>query len=160
MHDYRDKLKKVIFVVAVAMSLFHLYTAAFGSLEAMLQRSIHLTFALPLAFLIYPANKSSKSITIIDIMLSILAIVPGLYIYLNYERISTRWPFAHEVTNLDFIIGILLVLLLVEVARRLMGNVMVIIIGGFLAYGFLGQYIPGMLGHKGLQPKRIMNIFS
>lgn len=156
MHDYRDKLKKVIFVVAVAMSLFHLYTAAFGSLEAMLQRSIHLTFALPLAFLIYPANKSSKSITIIDIMLSILAIVPGLYIYLNYERISTRWPFAHEVTNLDFIIGILLVLLLVEVARRLMGNVMVIIIGGFLAYGFLGQYIPGMLGHKGLQPKRII----
>lgn len=156
MHDYKDKLKKVIFVVAVAMSLFHIYTASFGSMEAMLQRSIHLTFALPLAFLIYPASKKSKSITIIDIMLAVLSIVPGLYIYLDYGRISTRWPFAHEVTNWDFIIGILLVMLLTEVARRIMGNVMVIIIGAFLAYGFLGQYIPGMLGHRGFQPKRII----
>jgi len=156
MHDYKDKLRKVVFVVAVAMALFHLYTAAFGSMEAMLQRSIHLTFALPLAFLIYPASKSKKAITIIDIILSILSIVPGMYIYLNYERISTRWPFAHEVTNLDFIIGILLILLISEVARRIMGNVMVIIVGSFLAYAFLGQYIPGMLGHSGFQPKRII----
>lgn len=156
MHDYKDKLRKVVFVVAVAMALFHLYTAAFGSMEAMLQRSIHLTFALPLAFLIYPASKSKKAITIIDIILSILSIVPGMYIYLNYGRISTRWPFAHEVTNLDFIIGILLILLISEVARRIMGNVMVIIVGSFLAYAFLGQYIPGMLGHSGFQPKRII----
>ena len=36
------------------MASFHLYTAAFGLLDAVLQRSIHLAFALVLLLLIYP----------------------------------------------------------------------------------------------------------
>ena len=41
-------------VLSVAMGLFHIYTAGFGILEPLKQRIIHVTFALVLAFLLYP----------------------------------------------------------------------------------------------------------
>ena len=47
----------LISVIAVAMALFHLYTAGFGRFPALQQRSIHLAFALILTFYLYPVRK-------------------------------------------------------------------------------------------------------
>ena len=45
--------------VAVGLSLFQLYTAGTGPLEALKQRSLHLTCIMVLAFLLYPATSRS-----------------------------------------------------------------------------------------------------
>ncbi len=46
-------------LIAALASLFHLYLAKFGMLEALQMRASHLTFFLPLAFLLYPAREGS-----------------------------------------------------------------------------------------------------
>lgn len=156
MRNPTGKIGIIVNVIALTMALFAIYTAAYGSLEAMLQRSIHLTFSLMLVFILYPISKKVEKITIIDIVLSILSILPGLYIYLDYGRISTRWPFSDTVTNLDIFFGVIIIILLIEAARRLMGLVMSIIITIFLAYGLLGQYLPDKIAHGGYALNRIV----
>ena len=56
-------------VVAIFMSLFHLYTAYFGTLLSMKQRSLHILLAFVLGLALYPATKRSKKErpTIIDV---------------------------------------------------------------------------------------------
>ena len=44
----------LVFWIAVAFSCFHVYTAMFGMLPAQMQRSVHLSFAFALVFLLYP----------------------------------------------------------------------------------------------------------
>ena len=56
MRELTGKTKHFIYVYVILMGFFHLYTAIFGSFEAFLQRAIHLSWVLPLGFLLYPAT--------------------------------------------------------------------------------------------------------
>ena len=47
----------VVTGACVALSLFHLYTAGFGLLNAIKQRSVHLAVVLFVVFLLYPASQ-------------------------------------------------------------------------------------------------------
>ena len=80
---------RFIAVVAILFSLFHLYTAFAGVLPAQIQRSIHLTFALVLAYLLYPAKSSMprNKLHWSDICLAALGAIVGLYISFNYEAL-------------------------------------------------------------------------
>jgi TRAP-type uncharacterized transport system fused permease subunit len=49
-------ITKVILVIAVAMSAYHLYTGYFGASEALLHRSTHLLFVLVLIFFLFPLS--------------------------------------------------------------------------------------------------------
>ncbi|NMA54627.1 MAG: TRAP transporter permease [Firmicutes bacterium] len=150
------KGRKIIGIYAIAMSLFHLYTGLFGTLEAMLQRSVHLGFALPLVFLFNPTDKDKKEPGKLDWLLAFVSLIPTLYIIADYQRISTRWAFSAQVTTLDMLIGVLTVLLLLEAARRLMGSVITILISSFLLYAVFGHMLGGKLGHAGYSFSRII----
>jgi len=50
----------LVSVIAVAMSLFHLYTSGMGLLLAIKQGAVHLAFALGLIFLLYPASNKGR----------------------------------------------------------------------------------------------------
>ncbi|MBP1719932.1 MAG: transporter, fusion protein, partial [Deltaproteobacteria bacterium] len=52
---------RLVFWIAVGWSCFQLYTAMFGMLAAQLQRSIHLSFAFVILFLLYPFRTSSTA---------------------------------------------------------------------------------------------------
>lgn len=56
--NYTGLMAKIVAAIAITFSCFQLYTAVFGVLDAMIQRSIHLAFGLSLAYLLYPASKS------------------------------------------------------------------------------------------------------
>jgi len=51
-------LRIAVALIAIAMSLYHMYVAAFGPPEALIFRGTHLLFALTLVFLIYPSRPS------------------------------------------------------------------------------------------------------
>jgi TRAP-type uncharacterized transport system fused permease subunit len=57
--SFSGNLKLLVTVLTVALAVFQLYTAFFGVLPAMQQRSLHLAFVLPLIFLLYPMWKTS-----------------------------------------------------------------------------------------------------
>lgn len=145
-------VSKIVSIIAILMSLFHVYTAVFGVFESIFQRSAHLGFALILAFAIYkPVAKASKDeskMPIYDWVMILLSIACYSYFIVNAVDISARMSYITPLTTLEVVIGIISGLLLIEATRRVIGNALVIIIGIFLAYSFFGHLIPGTLGHR------------
>lgn len=142
---------KIISIVAIAMSLFHLYTALFGVFESILQRSAHLSFALILTFAIYkPTKKVTKNENIpwYDWLFILLSIGAYSYFIINAQTISSRMSYIESLTTLEIGIGIVAGLLLIEATRRVIGNTLVVIIIIALIYGIWGHFLSGTLSHR------------
>jgi TRAP transporter 4TM/12TM fusion protein len=152
---------KVTAIYCILASLFHLYTASFGILESFYQRGIHLLFFFPLAFILYPATKKSpqEKITIMDFCLAFLAFVSIMYVILNEPSINTRFSFVDPVNNIELILGTIAVVLILEASRRAVCKEMAIIVGLFVLYTFICQYMPGLLYHKAYSFKKIVEMF-
>lgn len=147
----------IVFIGLLSFSLFHLYTGVFGMLTAQLQRSIHLGFALALIFLLFPARKKDRGrkhkVAWYDIILAILGVAVGAYWPLFIDEIVMR---AGRLTEVDFYIGLLAVLLVLEATRRAVGLPITIIAVVFLLYGIFGPYMPSFLAHRGLNLDRLV----
>jgi TRAP transporter 4TM/12TM fusion protein len=145
---YGGFFAKVVAALAITFSVFQLYTAIFGVLDAMIQRSIHLSFGLCLIFLLYPTSKkwSRTKLHPVDAVLAILGVLAPMYIVLNYQALVGR---AGMTTTFDLVAGCVGILLVLEAARRVVGLPMVIIALIFVVYAFIGPYIPGKLAHRG-----------
>lgn len=142
-------LAKFIAALAIAFSIFQVYTAAFGVLDAMIQRAIHLSFGLALIYLLYPTSKkwSRNKLHPLDAFLAVVGALAPLYIVIFYQKLVLR---AGTTTALDIVIGIIGILLVLEAARRVVGVPIVVIACVFIAYAFAGRYIPGQLAHRGV----------
>lgn len=141
----------VISILAISMSLFHLYTALFGVFESILQRSAHLGFALILVYAIYKPYKKAKGekVPIYDWILMIVSAATYVYFVINAQDISSRMTYIEDLTGLQMAIGVIGTLVLIEATRRVVGNALVVIIVIFVAYGLWGQYLPSLIAHKG-----------
>lgn len=150
-------MKWVIFFGLLAFSLFQLYTAIFGQFTAYLQRSIHLGFALTFVFLLFPSRKKGEKgkVPFYDYILAIAAAVTGIYWTINYERLVTS---LGSISQMDFIVGLIVIVLVLEAARRSVGLPIAIIATLFLLYAFFGQYLPDFLAHRGQTLEQIVNL--
>ncbi|MEM6462970.1 MAG: TRAP transporter permease [Pseudomonadota bacterium] len=157
-------IAKLIAGTALLWSLFQVWIASplpyslgigvFSSGEA---RPIHLAFALFLAFLAYPAFRSSprRTIPVADWVLAVAAACCALYLFvfdtalidsLLGTRLSDR---PNNPNQLDVVISVLGIILLLEATRRALGPPLMIVAIVFLGYTFLGPYAPGFLAWKG-----------
>ncbi|HUG22025.1 TRAP transporter permease [Piscinibacter sp.] len=132
---------------ALAFSAFQLVVASFHPLSSLVTRSIHVGFLLMLAFLLYPARNRSPRDTLPwhDTLIAAAAFALGLYHWVFEADIVQRL----DPTTADMAVGVLVVVLLFEAARRVMGLALPIVCASFLAYGLFGQYLPGDLAHRG-----------
>lgn len=144
-------VKKVMWVIAVLMSAYHLHAGAFGAPEAMMHRSIHLLFTLVLIVLagITSGEKQKNGKIFFDLILLLLILLSLGYIFLNYEYIVTRYPYVHPVSAWDLTMGVILTLILLEAARRTIGLALPITASVFLLYALFGNYLPGLMRHTG-----------
>jgi TRAP transporter 4TM/12TM fusion protein len=146
-------------VIGIAMSVYHLYTGYFGAPEAFLHRSIHLLFTMVLIFFVSPLSKENwaKKYRWGDGILILLTFLCLGYLFLNYEYIVTRYALVHPLSALDLTLGILFTLLLIEASRRAIGPALPITAGFFLAYAYIGPYLPGILRHSGFSTEMIID---
>ncbi|MEM7041568.1 MAG: TRAP transporter permease [Pseudomonadota bacterium] len=154
---------KFLFSVALAWSLFQLWIASplpfmfgFGVFNDTEARSIHLAFAIFLAFTAYPALKSSPKdyIPLQDWLFAIVGAFAAAYLYLFYESLSSR-PGA-PITQ-DYIVAVIGMILLLEATRRSLGPPLMIIAMVFLVYTFFGQHMPSIIAHKGNTLGEVVN---
>ena len=148
----------IVFFGLLAFSLFQLYTAIFGVFTAQIQRTVHLGFALSLIFLLFPANRKKRQkgklqIAWYDGILAILSIGVGAYWPLFFEDLVMS---VGRLTTLDFTVGVIAILLVLEATRRTVGLPIMIIAVIFGLYGLFGQYMPGFLAHRGLSLDRFV----
>jgi len=103
-----------------------------------------LAFALPLAFLSFPAKRDSKrtSVPWFDIVLACISFASVLYIAINYPELVLM-IFSKPVNV--WVPGLIVTLLLLEALRRATGWPLVVIICVFLVYAIIGDIVPGRL---------------
>ncbi|MCW3147539.1 TRAP transporter permease [Stutzerimonas stutzeri] len=146
----------VIAGLALAWSLFQLWIASplpfllrFGVLNDTETRSIHLAFALLLAFLAYPAFKRSPRdrVPLTDLALGLLAAASAAYLFIVYEQLAQR---PGNLTSMDLITACIGIPLLLEATRRALGPPLAIIALVFIVYSLAGPWMPGLLAHRGV----------
>ena len=152
---YTGFMAKVISALAITFSVFQLYTAIFGVLDAQLQRAVHLGFAMALSFLLYPTRKSWSRTKLhpLDLVLAVLSAASPAYICICYQQLAMR---SGIVTPVDLIMGVMGLLLVIEATRRVVGIPMVVVVLAFLAYAFAGPYMPGVMAHRGLTVQQLI----
>ena len=128
-------LRWLINAVAIAMSLYHMYVAAFGPPEAIIFRGTHLLFALTLVFLLYPVKpRGAAAWRSIDLVLLALGYGFVLHIFTNYEYFINRIIYIDDLTIADKFYAVIAVAIVLEATRRVIGLALPLTAAAFLIY--------------------------
>ncbi len=149
----------VVSIALVAMSVYHFYASGFGLIRELLHRGIHLSFVLGLVFLLFSWRRSTtgmiatpawhrfSGVSVLDIIFSIMAVGASLYLpLLPPEIVAER---VGNPSQGDVLMGTILLVLVLEAARRSIGPTLPIIAMIFIAFALFGPYAPGALKHGG-----------
>lgn len=146
-------LAALVVTVAVAMSLFHLYTA-YAIVRPEHLRSIHVAFVLFLTFLIFPVAKRFRHrVMWWDWLLALAGVATTVYLIAGGDDFFDRSIVPND---WDIVFGIALVLLILEAMRRTTGWILPFVTICFLLYAFFGAYLPAPWTHKGYEIPRLV----
>jgi TRAP transporter 4TM/12TM fusion protein len=121
--------------LAIAMSLYHMYVAAFGPPEAVIFRGTHLMFATTLVFLLYPFRpKGGWGWRAVDAAFLLAGLGMVLHIFFNYEYYLNRIIYIDDLSLADKIWSVVSVVVVLEGTRRVIGWALPITALCFLAY--------------------------
>ncbi len=143
-------------LVAVSWCLFQLSIASWLLLNSVYVRAIHLGFAMLLAFFCFPAKKKPARgflsflsergrIPWLDMILALAACLSALYLWIDYEGIMGRYG---ALATRDIVIGAILVILLLEAVRRVVGPALTVIACFFTLYVFFAEHMPEAFAFK------------
>jgi len=159
----RGYAQYVIPFVCVVWSLFQLSIASWLIIDSTFIRAIHLGFALLVVYLNYPLFKKARfglkyfsavdRIPIFDYVVGIIAAFAALYIAIDFVGMTSRYG---DPILRDIVLGLILVVLLLEAARRVIGPALPIIAIAFIIYAFFGPYMPDLIAFKGVSLNRFM----
>ncbi len=154
-----------IAVVGVALSLFQLWSAGVQPLGLFYQRSIHLSFVLALSILMFPVwgpRARGAGGWLIDLVLLTAAVASGGYIAVFLDQIIDRAGFW---TSTDIAMGVIATLTVLEASRRAVGwgmtaigviAILYALAGPRGALPALGEWLPGILAHRGYSTDRLV----
>ena len=153
--DTMPVLRILARAIALGMAAFHIYTAFTVTFSPMIQRGVHLAFALSLLFLITPATGLPRAADIaLRVVLAVASVLTTVYAAVEFTN-----PGVFRVidpTWLDIAGGTVLLGLLLEATRRTAGPSLAIIALLFVLYALFGANLPGLLGHPGFDYPQII----
>ena len=146
---------RAIYGVALAFSAFQLWTAGWSPLPSQIVRSVHVGFLLLLAFTLLAERERAGPLgRALAWTLGGLGFLLGLYHWVFYEALILR---AGEPEPQDLVVGVLVVALVFEASRRLLGPSLPILCGLFLAYALFGHLLPAPLDHRGFDLAQVVD---
>lgn len=135
----------LIAALAISMSLYHMWVILVGPPEAVIFRGTHLLFALALTFLIFCGRSGAgEKPGPIDYGWAVLGAAPILYLFLNYDYLVNRIYYVDDLTVPDIVFGCLLIVVVLEATRRVIGLALPITAAVFLAYALFGARVEPM----------------
>jgi TRAP transporter 4TM/12TM fusion protein len=155
MRAIKGKTSWITGSIAALFSLFYIYTAGFGLISTELHRGLYILFTMLLCFLLYPSRNASplKRPSLMDGVLCLLVLISVIYWIVEFPDYATN-----RVRNpllADIVMGAIITLLSLEVARRTINWILPILATVFLLYAYFGPQVPGTLAHPGFS---IVNI--
>lgn len=141
-------------IVAIAMVLYHLSSGYVLLLSPIEHQNVHLVFALALVFL--SDLVKSRRLWPLTLVFLLLSVASTGYVGLFFDEL--QWKVGDPVPSADVIlVGGVLIILVIEGCRRSVGLVLFVAALIFLAYGFLGHYVPGYLHTFRSSPQEIIS---
>lgn len=122
--------------------VFHLGLIFSGLVPALVARPLHMALALPWLFL-YPARSRRQRVS--GFILMLVGEAACLYTAFNADALADQYGFMTG--NVQIAIGVALLVVTLEMARRAIGWPLPMVALVALLYGFFGQYVPGQFGH-------------
>lgn len=144
--------KVLQFSLAAAWIAFQIYVI-YRPLVPMIQRPLHVMFAVALIFLWKPIKNPGRfktALRVLDLLCVAAPLAMAYYFVANRDRMLTRMVYIDPVFPVDILLSILLVLLLLEATRRTVGYSLFGVVVVFLLYGWFGRIFPGWLGFRGI----------
>ncbi|PZN51201.1 MAG: C4-dicarboxylate ABC transporter [Proteobacteria bacterium] len=149
---------RIAFLIAIAFSAFQIYAAAYGNLPSQVVRAMHVGFLLLLGFgLLANLRTRSMPAKILYWTFGVLGFLTGVYHWVFYRDLIMRSGFL---TVPDLVVGTVLIVLVFEGTRRLMGLPLTIIAFIFLAYCFVGNHLPPPFIHRGYDFSQVVDVFA
>jgi TRAP transporter 4TM/12TM fusion protein len=143
----------LVTVLAVGVSIYHLYTA-YGIVPAQVLRPVHVGAVLLLTFLLFPMLKRYRDrIMWWDVLAAGLAIASVGYMIYGGDDLMDRNTTPN---GWDIFFGVALVVLVMEGMRRTAGWIMPAVTGAFVLYALFGAYLPSPWTHKGYEVGRLV----
>jgi len=140
----------------IVWTLFQLYFNTLGTLGAVKLRMAHLLFLLPLTFMLYPGFKKErrrrKSLPVRDLALIAASAACLLYMLWRYDAYAK----GGRLNDADVYVGVIVLLIVFEAARRASRNLAIIALVFFSYYAFWGRFIPGAFGTSAFTLKRVI----
>ena len=154
----------VVALLAITLAVFQLYTAGFRPLNLFYQRGFHLMVIMLIAFLAFPIGRRKRGAIgwLIDLPFLAGTLYAGGYLLINLDAVIGRSGFWN---SSDITAGIIMVVVLMEAARRTIGLAITLISMFFVLYAtagprgalpWLGEWLPGILAHRGYSLDRII----
>ena len=147
----QNAIRKTAFVVGLGMVAFQIWLL-FAPQQPLLERPVHLAFALVLLFLYKPMTTTVVPLWLriaVDAVLICASIAVLGYYVTGFDRLTTRMENVSPIFTVDIFFGALFVFLLLEGARRAVGWILVWVLLAFIAYALWGKFLPGWLNFRG-----------
>lgn len=149
-------VKKTELILCIAFVAFQMYTAFFGAISGIAQKSIHLTFVIAVLFIgLYHQDEEKRALQILDLVLLAVGCTVTVYITSLSKALaidSTTHTAAMSVFGVLFI-GILLI-----ATWRKVGPVLAVVVVFFIFYAFCGKMFPLILRHGGMKFTRFIHL--
>ncbi len=157
--------RRLIWVLSLAWALFQLSLPSILILDSTATRAVHLAFALSLLFLTRPlftrvpkvVRGAAKRLGFLDWGLAALGVVTALYVALDQSGIMLRSGMPN---TQDLLFGISLIVIVLEASRRAVGPALPVIAVVFIAYAFLGPYLPMLFAFRGVSVSKFVTQIS
>ena len=142
-----------LFVLAVIMSLFHLW-AAYGNINPYQLRYAHVGFVLFLSFTLFPWRRAARNrFSWLDLGLALLSVAAMLYAVWGGDDFLDRSTLPNRIDN---VLGVVFMLLVLEAARRTTGWIMPFVVILFVVYAMVGRWLPAPWTHVGYDIGRLV----
>ena len=137
------------------IALYYIWASTIGVVSLQYFRGIAILYSLIIPLLLYKGWKSDRAErpSVLDLLLAAGAAAGVVYWIVNYEQMAYR---AGDYTAVDVWMGVIVVVVAIEAARRVLGMDMALCAIVPIVYALFGNYLPYIVGHKGYSVRRII----
>lgn len=149
--------RAVMLSAAFLLVAFHLGLIFSGLVPNLVARPLHVALILPWIFL-FTDQRAARWVSAFGVVLAIAGMAAAIWIALNADRLTDQYGFVE--TGFQYAVGGVLLLAVLEAARRAIGWPLPIVAGLALLYAAFGQHVPGEFGHAPLPPASLMGTLT
>ncbi|MGC9311104.1 MAG: TRAP transporter permease DctM/Q, partial [Sediminispirochaetaceae bacterium] len=124
--------------------------------DVVIKYASYLMMIFIMTAVIYPFNKKGNlsRLSYIDILIIFLAIAGSIYVMYDY---NSRFMRLGMLTTVDIVFGVIMVILGLDIGRRVIGWSLTIVSLLLIVYALFGNNIPGHFGHRGFSITSIIS---